>query len=201
MLSSFFVFPPKKNPIPSPLSLLTNQHTPISLYWHPLAALGHKAFTGPRASPPIDVQQGHPLLHIQLEPWVPPCVLFGWWFNPWELWGYWLVFIFYPPMWLQTPSAPWVLSLTLPLVTLSSVQWMAESIHLCIFQVLTEPLRRQLYQTPVSKQLLTSTIVSGLGNYIWDGSPCGAISGWPFLQSLLDTLSLYLLPWLFCSPF
>ena len=23
-----------------------------------------------------------------LKPWVPPCVLFGWWFSPWELWGY-----------------------------------------------------------------------------------------------------------------
>ena len=22
-----------------------------------------------------------------LEPWVPPCVLLGWWFSPWELWG------------------------------------------------------------------------------------------------------------------
>jgi hypothetical protein len=22
---------------------------------------------------------------VQLEPWVPPCVLFGWWFSPWEL--------------------------------------------------------------------------------------------------------------------
>ena len=39
--------------------------------------LGHGAFSGPRASPPFDVQQGHPLLHIHLEPWVPPCVLFG----------------------------------------------------------------------------------------------------------------------------
>jgi hypothetical protein len=24
---------------------------------------------------------------MRLEPWVPPCVLFGWWFSPWELWG------------------------------------------------------------------------------------------------------------------
>jgi hypothetical protein len=23
---------------------------------------------------------------MQLEPWVPPCVFFGWWFSPWELW-------------------------------------------------------------------------------------------------------------------
>jgi hypothetical protein len=26
-----------------------------------------------------------------VEPWVPPCVLFGWWFSSWELWGIWLV--------------------------------------------------------------------------------------------------------------
>jgi hypothetical protein len=44
-------------------------------------------FTGPRASPHIAVQQGHPLLHMQLESWVTPCVLFGWLFSPWELWG------------------------------------------------------------------------------------------------------------------
>ena len=34
----------------------------------------------------IVAQQGHPLLHMHLEPWVPLCVLFGWWFSPWELW-------------------------------------------------------------------------------------------------------------------
>jgi hypothetical protein len=44
--------------------------------------LGHRALTGSRASPLIGVQQGHPLLHMQLESWVPPCVLFGWWFSP-----------------------------------------------------------------------------------------------------------------------
>ena len=30
--------------------------------------LGHRAFTESRASPPIDEQLGHPLLHMQLEP-------------------------------------------------------------------------------------------------------------------------------------
>jgi len=24
---------------------------------------------------------------MQLEPWAPSCVLFCWWFSPWELWG------------------------------------------------------------------------------------------------------------------
>jgi hypothetical protein len=52
------------------------------------------------------------------------------------------------------------------------------SIHICICQALAEPLRRQLYQVPVSKHFLASAIVSGFGDYIWDGSPSGALSGW-----------------------
>ena len=66
-------------------------------FWHS-PILGHQAFPGPRASPPIDVQQGHPLLHMQLNPWVLPCVLFGWWFSAWELWELWLVDIVVLPM-------------------------------------------------------------------------------------------------------
>jgi hypothetical protein len=73
--------------------------------------LGHQVSTGPRASLPIDARQGHPLLHMQLEPWVPSCVLFGWWFSPWELCWVWLVDVVLP-MELQTPSAPSVLPLT-----------------------------------------------------------------------------------------
>jgi hypothetical protein len=94
--------------------------------------------------------QGHPLLHMQLEPWVPPSVLFGWWFSPWELLGVWSVDIVVLPMGLQTPSAPSVLSLTPSLGTPCSVQWLAVSICLCTCQDLGGPLRRQLYQIPVS---------------------------------------------------
>jgi hypothetical protein len=71
----------------------------------------------------------------------------------------------------QTPSALWVLSLVPPLGTLCSVQWLAVSIHLCICQALVQPLRRQLYQTPVSKHLSASTIVSGFDDCIWDRFP------------------------------
>jgi hypothetical protein len=98
-------------------------------------------------------------------------------------------------MGLQTPSAPSILSLPPPLGTLCSVQWLSESIHLCMCKVLAEPLRRQLYQAPVSKHWLASTIVSGFGDYIWDVSLGRVVSGWSFLQFLLHTLSLYLLPW------
>jgi hypothetical protein len=52
--------------------------------------------------------------------------------------GYWLGHIVVPIMGLQTPSAPLVLSLVLPLGILSSVQWLAVSIHLCIYQALAE---------------------------------------------------------------
>jgi hypothetical protein len=69
-----------------------------------------------------------------------------------------------------------------------SVQWLAASIHICICQTLEEPLRRKLYQAPVSKYLLASAIVSEFRVCRWDGSPGGAVSGWPFLQSLLHTL-------------
>ena len=61
------------------------------------------------------------------------------------------------------PSDPWVLSLAPILWSLCSVQWLAESTHLCICQVLAEPLRRQLNQASVSKHLLASTIVSVYG--------------------------------------
>ena len=57
-------------------------------------------------------------------------------------------------------SAPWVLPLAPPLRTLFTVQSLTQSIPLCICQALTGPLRRKLYQTPVSKHLLASTIVS-----------------------------------------
>jgi hypothetical protein len=55
----------------------------------------------------------------------------------------------------------------------------------CIGQTLEDPLRGQPYQAPVSKHILASAIVSGFGVCRWDGSLGGAISEWPFLQSLL----------------
>jgi hypothetical protein len=119
-------------------------------------------------------------------------------FSPRELW---LVHIVVPSMGLQTPSAPWVLSLAPSLGTLCFVQWMAVSIHFCICQALAEPLRRQLYQGPVSKLLLAFTIVSGFGDCIWDGSPGGqSMDGHSF--SLCFTLCLCnSFHGYFCSPF
>ena len=110
---------------------------------------------------------------MQLEPWVPPCVLFSLWFSPWELWRIWLIDIVILSIGLQTPSAPSVLFLTPLLGSACSIQWLAVSIHICICQSLTEPLRRQLYQAPVIKHFLAFAIVSEFGIDIWDGSQVG----------------------------
>jgi len=91
-------------------------------------------------------------------------------------------------MGLQTPSA---LSLTPPLATPFSVQCLVASICLCLCQALAEPLRIQLYQASVSMNFLASTILSGFVGCIWDGTPLEAVSGWPFLQSLFQTLLPY----------
>jgi len=80
----------------------------------PLHCLGSPALAGPRDFPPFGAQQDHPLLHMQLEAWFCPCVLFGWWFSPWELWLVGIIVL----MGLQTPSAPSILSLTPPKGTL-----------------------------------------------------------------------------------
>ena len=95
--------------------------------------LEHQAFTGPRNSTSIDVRQGYPLLHMLVEPWVPPCVFFGWWFNSWELWGVWLVDIVVFPMGLQTPSAPSFLPLVPPLESPTlSKGWLQASTSLLV---------------------------------------------------------------------
>ena len=102
--------------------------------------LGHQASTGPRAFPPTDARQNHPLLHMYLEQWVPPCVLFGWWLSLWKLWLVDSVL----SMGLKSPSVLSVPPLPLLLGFPGSVQWLAVRICICLSQVLAEPLRGQL---------------------------------------------------------
>ena len=179
-LSEFLLWKSCPPPPPS-ASQPTHSH---SRSWHS-TLLGHITFTGIRCSLPIDGQLGHSLLHIQLEPQILPCVLFGWWFSYKEVWGYWVVQIDIITMGLQTTSTPWVLSLAPSLETLCSIQWMIVSIHFCIWQSPSGDSYIRLL-----KPLLASAIVSGIGGYLWHGSSSGAVSGWSFLQSLLLTLAL-----------
>jgi hypothetical protein len=102
MLSPFLVSSLK---IPYLLPQPTHSH---SWSWQS-PILGHRTFTGRRASPPIDDWHGHPLPNIQIEPQVPPCVFFDWWYSSKELWKYWLVHIDVLSIGLQMPSTPWVL--------------------------------------------------------------------------------------------
>jgi hypothetical protein len=95
--------------------------------------LGHQTSTGARASPAIVARWGYSLLHMQLASWIPPCILFGWGFSPWELWVVLIVDIVLP-MGLQSPSAPPVFPLALLLGSLGSVWWV--SVSICIHRSL-----------------------------------------------------------------
>ena len=80
--------PPIPVPLPLPLWGCPPQPfpSPIFLPWHS-PTVGNQTPSGSKASPPTDVQQSHPLTHMWTEPWVPPCIHFGWWSSPQELWG------------------------------------------------------------------------------------------------------------------
>jgi hypothetical protein len=89
-----------------------------------ITILGNQTSQGPRASPLIVVRQGHPQLHIYLEPWIPPGTLLRWWSR---LHDNWLVRPAYVvlPLGLQSPSTPLVLPPAPPPGSLSSVWWSA----------------------------------------------------------------------------
>jgi hypothetical protein len=84
----------------------------------------------------------------------------------------------------KAPSALSVLPLTPPLGPLCSVRWLAMCI--CFGQDLAEPLRL-LYQAPVSKHFLASTVVSGFGVCMWGWTP-----RWRSLWMVFASVSLLL---------
>jgi hypothetical protein len=123
----------------------TLPHFPV-LPLHHLPVLGHQTSTRSSASPSLDVRQSHPLLPMYLEPWIPPCTLLGWWSSPWGHWVVWPSDIVLP-MGLQYPSIPPALLSAPQPGPLSSVWWLAPSIHICIGQLLAKPSKEQLHQT------------------------------------------------------
>jgi hypothetical protein len=64
------------------------------------------------------------------------------------------------------------------------------SIHFCICQELTEPLKIQLYHATVSKISLASVIVSDFDDCLWNEYPDCVLSGWTFLQCTANFLSV-----------
>jgi hypothetical protein len=189
-ISNVIPFPgfPTENPLPLP-PFPAHQPTHSCFLALAFPCTGHRASKGPRVSPPIDVYKSSYKCSWSHESYQMYSLVHGLIPGISEG-GYWLIHIIVPPMGLQTPSTPYVLSLAPSLGTLCSVQWMAVSIYFCVFQALAHPLKRQLYQAPVSKLLLASVIVSGFGGCLWDGSLGGTVSRWSFLQSLLQILSL-----------
>jgi len=72
-------FLPPISPPPASMRMFPS-HPGISLHW------GKEPSWNQGASLPINARTCHPLLCMWREPWVPPCILFGWWFCSWELW-------------------------------------------------------------------------------------------------------------------
>jgi hypothetical protein len=97
--------------LPPPTHLPTYSCLPILAFPYPGALILHR--TKGLSS----------LLHMQLETWVLPCILFGWLLSPWELWMVQLVDTIVLPVGLQSPSAPSVFPLTPLLGSLCSVIW------------------------------------------------------------------------------
>ena len=102
-ISDVFQVSPSETPYaipPPPASMRVLLYPPTSIFpGIPLPTLGHWTPSGLRASSPTDVQQGHPLLHMWAQAWVPPCVHFGWWSSSQELWG-----VLFPPLGCKPPQ-------------------------------------------------------------------------------------------------
>ena len=93
----------------------------------------------------------------------------------------------------KAPSAPSVLPLTPPLGSLCSIWWLGcEHSHLYWSEY-----GKASQETAISGSCQQTLL--GISNSVWiwclhrDGSPCGSVSGWPFLQSLFHSSSLHFL--------
>jgi len=109
-------------------------------------------------------------------------------------------------LWLILLFFSWVCKPILLLQSLYLTSLFASPIHykgyIYSCRALAKPLRCHTYLASDNKHFLASGIVIGYGGCIWDGSPGGAVTGGcPSLTSKLQSLSLYFLPWVLCSPF
>jgi len=82
---NFKCYSPSRFPVHKPHSLLPPcRYSPYtSLLPTPYSpALGVQTWQDQGLPLPLMPQQGYSLLHMQLEPWVSPCIVF----SPWKLW-------------------------------------------------------------------------------------------------------------------
>jgi hypothetical protein len=125
-------------------------------------------------TPPIDGRLGHPLLHMQLEK---------------QFCGYWLVHIVVPPIGLQTPFSS-LGNFSRYYIRGPVFHPIDDCEHPLLYLPGTGIASQKRVMSGSSKILLAYAIVSGFGGCLWDGSLCGAVSGWSLLPSQLRTLSL-----------
>jgi hypothetical protein len=102
----------------SPASMRVLPYSPTPIFSSCHSTLGHQTPSGPRASPPTDVQQGHPSSATYVAGTKGPSMYILWLVVQSQGapvgGGVWLVDTVAPPTGLQTPSAPSVPSLTPP---------------------------------------------------------------------------------------
>jgi hypothetical protein len=105
-----------------PTPVLHPQHSPTLGHWTP---------SDPKACPPTDVQQGHPLPHKRPAAWVAPCVFFSWWSSHQELQGvgqnYWYCCSLHGAVNPLSSYSTFSNSSMGNLQAQSSVQWLAAS--------------------------------------------------------------------------
>jgi hypothetical protein len=172
MLSPFLVSPPKIPYPPSHLPLLPNPDTPDSWPWS-FPILWHRTFTGPRASPPTDDWLGHLLLHMQLEPWIPPCVFFGWWFSPRKFLG--ILISSHRSSYYQAANLFSSLgNSSSSFVGDPVLRPMYDYVHPLLYLSSTGKASQETDLSGSCQQaLLLSSIVSGFAGCLWNGSQVG----------------------------
>jgi hypothetical protein len=159
----------------------THLHYPAPPLQHP-PNLEHPTSLGPRASPLVAIRQGHPLLHLYLEPWIPPDTLLGWWSRLWENW------VVMPantvlPMGLQFPlcsSSPSASTSTM----FPELSLMVGSKHPHLHWSVsgqTYPGTTTLGSCPQAP--LDPSNSAGFGVCRHDVSPSGAVPGWPSFKT------------------
>jgi hypothetical protein len=128
-----------------------------------------------------------PLIHMQLESWVPPCVLFGWWFSFWEPWGIQLVDIVVFPIGLQSPSA----TSALLLILLFGVPVLNQMVG-CKYPYLCWSDSGRASQGTAIPGSYTQALL-GISNSVWVWSlQMGWVSRWGIFWMAFPSFSLFL---------
>jgi hypothetical protein len=154
-----------------PPALLPNPPTPSSWPCHS-PVLGHKIFTRPRAFPP---RLGHPLLHMQLETQFWGVLVSSYCGSSYKVADTFSSLGTFPSSFIRGPVFHPIDDCEHPLLYLPGTGITSQEIAI---------------SGPFSNILLAYERVSGFDGCIWDGSPGGAVSGWSFHPSQLQTWPL-----------